>query len=59
VLRQVVVVFDGLQGRGFTVEPQVVDRDGIREESLYSLVVSISHRGLADKVVEEGAKERQ
>lgn len=31
---EIVVVFDGLEGRGFAVEAQVVDWDGGGEEGL-------------------------
>ena len=34
---EVVVVFDGLEGRGFAEEPEVVDWDGLWEEGCQSL----------------------
>lgn len=37
VLGQVVVVLDGLEGRGLAVQAQVVDRDGAWEEGLHGV----------------------
>lgn len=37
MLGQVVVVLDGLEGRGLAVQAQVVDRDGAREEGLHGV----------------------
>jgi hypothetical protein len=38
VIREVVVVFDGFEGCGFAEEPEVMNWDGIGEESLDSCV---------------------
>jgi hypothetical protein len=59
VIGQVVVVFNGLEGRRFAEESEVVDWDGGGEESLYCYKTSLqSTQSPAPDTAKKGARQK-